>query len=154
VANSEEVWCTSIDWAALTIDVVRPVVMAHGILSSGVVWNDVWLAQLQSLGILYGTPGNHGNLDSIVKNAAKIGNEVAAAKSRFGVDKVVLVATAGGLDSRSTRRTTRTSSRSSSSARRTVAVRWRMPCRRGRLSAWGCPPPSSSTRWPARPACS
>lgn len=101
VANSEEVWCTSIDWAALTIEVVRPVVMAHGILSSGVVWNDVWLAQLQSLGIKYGTPGNHGNLDSIVNNAAKIGDEVAAAKARFGVDKVVLVGhSKGGLDSR------------------------------------------------------
>lgn len=100
-ANSELVWCTSIDWAALTIEVVRPVLMNHGILSSGVVWNDVWLAQLQSLGILYGTPGNHGNLDSIGNNAGKIANEVAAAKARFGVDKVVMVGhSKGGLDSR------------------------------------------------------
>ena len=101
VANSEEVWCTSIDWAALSIEVVRPVVMAHGILSAGAVWNDLWTPQLQSLGIQYETPGDHGNLDSIVNNAAKIGDEVAAAKSRFGVDKVVLIGhSKGGLDSR------------------------------------------------------
>lgn len=100
-ANSEEVWCTSIDWAALSIECVRPVIMNHGILSSGVVWNDVWTAQLDALGIPYGRPGDHGNLDSIGNNAQKIANEVSAAKARFGVDKVIMIGhSKGGLDSR------------------------------------------------------
>lgn len=101
VANSEEVWCTAIDWAALKIEVVRPVVLAHGILSDGSVWNDVWIPGLQSLGIKYGTPPNNGNLDSIANNAQKIATKVAELKERLGVDKVVLVGhSKGGLDSR------------------------------------------------------
>ena len=39
-ANSDFVWCTAIDWAALTFKAARPVVMAHGILSDGEAWNN------------------------------------------------------------------------------------------------------------------
>ncbi|HEV2853781.1 MAG TPA: choice-of-anchor X domain-containing protein [Thermoanaerobaculia bacterium] len=100
-ANSEEVWCTSIDWAALSVKVVRPVVMAHGILSDPSVWNPIWKANLDALGILNDTGPSMGKLDSIQSNAAKIGNSIAQSRQRWGVDKVNLVVhSKGGLDSR------------------------------------------------------
>lgn len=102
-ANSEEVWCTAIDWAALSFEAVRPVVMAHGILSDNSVWRDVWVPSLQAAGVPVSDDINPsmGMLDSIQNNAAKIGSAVAEAKDRWGVDKVNLVThSKGGLDSR------------------------------------------------------
>ncbi len=101
VNNSGELWCTAIDWAALSIEVARPVVMAHGILSSGSVWNNIWVTNLNSSGLPNSNLLNMGNLDSIAANANKIAVEVANSKRRWGVDKVVLVAhSKGGIDSR------------------------------------------------------
>jgi pimeloyl-ACP methyl ester carboxylesterase len=100
-ANSEFVWCTSIDWAAITIDVARPVVMAHGILSSGSTWSSTWVPNLNQLGLPNSNRLNMGNLDGIQDNAPKIAAEVANARQRWGVDKVNLVChSKGGLDSR------------------------------------------------------
>jgi triacylglycerol esterase/lipase EstA (alpha/beta hydrolase family) len=100
-ANSEEAWCTAIDWASLSFEVARPVVMAHGILSNGGVWSPIWVAGLNDLGIPNSNDLDMGNLDGIGANAGKIANEVAASKTRWGVDKVVLVGhSKGGLDSR------------------------------------------------------
>jgi hypothetical protein len=104
VANTELVWCTAIDWAALSIEVARPVVMVHGILaelSSYVTWND-WTQWLGDTGLPNnGTGLQMGNLDSIQSNAGKIADAVADARSRWGVDKVNLVShSKGGLDSR------------------------------------------------------
>jgi pimeloyl-ACP methyl ester carboxylesterase len=105
-ANSAEVWCTSIDWAALKIKVVRPVVMVHGIFSSSGVWSDpsqgaIWVNKLNQLGILNDGTLDLGWLHSIQRNATVIANEVAKAKQRWGVDKVNLVThSKGGLDSR------------------------------------------------------
>jgi uncharacterized repeat protein (TIGR01451 family) len=103
-ANSSFVWCTSIDWAALTFKVARPVVMAHGILSSGAAWDKSsfsWVNKLNSLGIPNSNRLNMGRLDSIQDNARKIAAEVANAKERWGVDKVDLIGhSKGGLDSR------------------------------------------------------
>ena len=100
-ANSEELWCTSIDWAALSIEVARPVVMAHGILSNGGTWAGRWVPGLDALGLPNTNELNMGNLDSIQNNAGKIANVVASSKQRWGVDKVNLVChSKGGLDSR------------------------------------------------------
>jgi hypothetical protein len=103
-ANTNEVWCTAIDWSAITIDVARPVVMAHGILSDGSAWNGTpfsWVTGLNDLGIPNSNSLNMGNLDSIQNNAGKIGNEISKSKDRWGVDKVNIVAhSKGGLDSR------------------------------------------------------
>ncbi len=100
-ANSEELWCTAIDWASLTLQMARPVVMVHGIFSNGGIWGNLWVPQLQQLGIYTDNDLNMGALDSIGSNAAKIAGEVEQAKQRFGVDKVDLVThSKGGLDSR------------------------------------------------------
>jgi hypothetical protein len=100
-ANSDEFWCTSIDWAALSIEVARPVVLAHGILSNGGTWAPVWTSQLTARGLPHTNELNMGNLDSIQNNAGKIGRVVASSRQRWGVDKVNLVChSKGGLDSR------------------------------------------------------
>jgi pimeloyl-ACP methyl ester carboxylesterase len=103
-ANSDFVWCTAIDWAALTFKVARPIVMAHGILSDGESWNKAsfsWVNKLNSLGIPNSNRLNMGRLDSIQSNSIKIAGEVANATRRWGVDKVDLVChSKGGLDSR------------------------------------------------------
>ncbi len=102
-ANAEEVWCTSIDWAALSFSAVRPVVFAHGILSDSSVWNSIWVPELSNLGVPVDAAINPsmGNLDSIQNNAGKIAAAVEAAKSQWGVDKVNLVThSKGGLDAR------------------------------------------------------
>lgn len=101
VANEDENWCTQIDWATLSIEVARPVVMAHGIFSDGGIWNKLWVPELQKLGLPSSNALDMGNLDGIAQNAQKIAAEVAEAKRRWGVDKVVLVGhSKGGLDSR------------------------------------------------------
>lgn len=102
-------WCTAIDWAALSIEAARPVILVHGILSDGDGWNDQpfsWVAKLNELGIL-----NNGTsltlerisftIDTIQNNAADIARAVAEARQRWGIDKVNLVChSKGGLDAR------------------------------------------------------
>lgn len=102
VANpGQQVWCTAIDWAAIEIEAPLPVVMAHGILSSGATWSGTWVPGLDALGIPNSNSLNMGNLDSIQANAGKISDEVDSIRQRWGVDKVTLVChSKGGLDSR------------------------------------------------------
>ena len=102
-ANTDEVWCTAIDWASMSIRAARPVVMVHGIFSNNSVWEDIWRPSLQASGVPVSRDvnPNMGWLDSISHNAGKIGAAVEAAKQRWGVDKVNLVThSKGGLDSR------------------------------------------------------
>jgi hypothetical protein len=101
-ANSVEVWCTSVDWASLSIKKVpRPVVMAHGILSNHTVWSPIWVTNLNNLGIPNDGTLDLGKMSSIQSNAAKIASQVSRDKKRWGVDKVNLAThSKGGLDSR------------------------------------------------------
>ena len=103
-ANTQEVWCTAIDWAVLSVDIARPVVMVHGIFSSGGTWNESpfsGVAKLADLGLPNSNRLNMGNLDGIASNAGKIGTEVDDATRRWGVDKVNIVGhSKGGIDSR------------------------------------------------------
>lgn len=108
--NPTDQWCTAIDWAALIIDnAPRPVVFAHGILSSGETWGE-WAMALDALGIPSTGGGGEldpfgkldlGALDSIQDNAAEIVQRIEAARSTWKVDRVQLVThSKGGLDSR------------------------------------------------------
>lgn len=105
---SEENWCTSIDWAALSIKVARPDLLVHGICVQGIcnrgseTWtaNPIWPNGLDNRGIPFDII-DMGRLDTIGANAGKIATKVAELKRRFGVDKVNIVAhSKGGIDSR------------------------------------------------------
>lgn len=102
-ANPPEdvVWCTAIDWAALTLETApRPVLGVHGILSKGAVWNSVWKAQLEDRGIAFDSI-DLGKLDGIIANANKIENKVAAMRNQYGVEQIDIVShSKGGIDSR------------------------------------------------------
>jgi pimeloyl-ACP methyl ester carboxylesterase len=102
-ANSDEVWCTSIDWAMLRIKVARPVIFVHGILSGPGTWSQgaSWIGTLEGFG-LPRKAINLGFLPNLIQlNAGMIAQEVAAARRRWGVDKVNLVChSKGGLDAR------------------------------------------------------
>lgn len=99
----QENWCTSIDWAALTIQVAPPALLVHGIFSSRKTWEKLpapWPNGLAARGIPFATI-DMGNLDSIGANARKIAAGVTELKQRYGVDRVNLVAhSKGGIDAR------------------------------------------------------
>jgi pimeloyl-ACP methyl ester carboxylesterase len=100
VANSNEYWCTAIDWAAISFEVARPVVMVHGIRSSGATWAP-WVARFDALGLLNSNRLDLGAYESISANAGKIAAEIADVRSRWGVEKVNLIGhSKGGLDAR------------------------------------------------------
>ena len=103
-ASSRESWCTAIDWASLSIEVTRPQLLVHGILSHASTWSGIWTTGLANRGIPYEaidlSPGGIG-LDSIADNANDIANKVSELKTRWGVGKLNIVAhSKGGLDSR------------------------------------------------------
>ncbi|WP_256841873.1 cell wall-binding repeat-containing protein [Ornithinimicrobium cryptoxanthini] len=100
-ANTDELWCTSIDWAELSFTMPRPTVFAHGIFSSHDIWLTPWSATLQDAGIYTHDTLDMGALDSIANNADKIGVAVEETRERYGVDSVnMVVHSKGGLDSR------------------------------------------------------
>lgn len=105
--SSGSSWCTSIDWAALTVDeIAAPVLLVHGILSDNTGWAAPWQAGLDTLGIpneAINLGSNQGLLvlDSIGQNAGDIAAQVADMTARLGVDQINIVAhSKGGIDSR------------------------------------------------------
>jgi len=104
-ANTEEDWCTSIDWATMTIDAPSPVFFVHGILSNGSGWNSQWVSGVEGLGIPAATIDLGGPLgivlDSIQNNSQKIAGKISELQERWGVDQLNIVAhSKGGIDSR------------------------------------------------------
>lgn len=96
-------WCTAIDWALLNFQASRPVLMVHGIFSSGATWSPKWTGPGGELTVrkLPHDTIDMGDLDSIGNNAVKIANKVVALRNRWGVDKINIVAhSKGGIDSR------------------------------------------------------
>ena len=101
-ANTDEIWCTQVDWVSLEFEAARPVLLVHGIFRTllGDPWPAKWVPGLDTRGI----PNDRldmGNLDSIANNANKIAARVEAMRARWGVKKVNIVAhSKGGIDSR------------------------------------------------------
>ena len=99
VQNTDEIWCTAIDWASLSIEVQRPVLLVHGIFSGPSTW-DLWVKNLKDAGVPLAVM-DMGWLDGIEENAAKISTTINKLRTKWGVDKVNIVAhSKGGLDSR------------------------------------------------------
>jgi pimeloyl-ACP methyl ester carboxylesterase len=104
-ANTDESWCTAIDWAAITIEAARPVLFVHGIFSSGDTWTQPafnWVGRLQDLGGLPNETIDLGFLPQTIQaNAFVIAMKIAELRQRWGINKINLVChSKGGLDAR------------------------------------------------------
>jgi PKD repeat protein len=98
--NTKTFSCTSIDWVSLSVQVARPVLLVHGILSDHKTWETIWVANLRGLGLPVATI-DVGKLGSIQDNAAKIRDRVDQLRSAWGVERINIGShSKGGLDSR------------------------------------------------------
>lgn len=96
--NTEIPSCTSVDWAALSIRVARPVLLVHGFLVAD-VWG-TWRNRLLFMGLPH-SEADIGRLSSIHQNALQIAAQVPMLRQRWGVDSLnILSYSKGGLDSR------------------------------------------------------
>jgi len=100
-ANSEELWCTSVDWSSESFKAMSPIILIHGNGSDGGFFDrQGFTRELQNRHLIYdnsismptATVAAHGTqLDSLIPGIVK----------SFGVDSVhVIVHSKGGLDTR------------------------------------------------------
>jgi hypothetical protein len=104
---SREIWCTAIDWAALTIKATSPTILVHGNNSSADFWDHHgFAAALRAEGLpVDGCSMCRHPLtlptDFVAENAARLDQRIPEIVKTFGVDSYHLVAhSKGGLDSR------------------------------------------------------
>ena len=100
VLNDEDIWYTSIRWAALLIPAPRPVVMVHGWQGSP----DLWDAMREEISNCYGIPSLAVELeknDSVPTNAKILWNFLCEMREEWNVREHNIIAhSKGGLDSR------------------------------------------------------
>jgi pimeloyl-ACP methyl ester carboxylesterase len=113
-ANATEAWCTSIDWAALTMQGMSPIILIHGNNSDpGFFDRRGFSGFLQFLKLPFdgcGADPTKGGLcknpiklptDDIYNNGLKLDSLIPPVVKSFGVDSVHLIAhSKGGLDAR------------------------------------------------------
>jgi pimeloyl-ACP methyl ester carboxylesterase len=101
IANNKELWCTSIDWAAVKVKALYPVVMLHGNGEDGTFWNRMgFTGPLAAAGIPIDISVSNGT-HFIATNAGQLATKIPAIAQKFGVKHLHLVAhSKGGLDSR------------------------------------------------------
>jgi hypothetical protein len=101
IANNKELWCTSIDWAAIKVKALYPVVMLHGNGESGLFWNRMgFTGPFAQAGIPIDISVSNGT-NSITLNAAQLAIKIPGIAVKFGVVHLHFVAhSKGGLDSR------------------------------------------------------
>lgn len=101
IANNKELWCTSIDWAAIKVKALYPVVMLHGNGESGAFWDRLhFTTPFEQAKVPYDNSISNPT-QSIVENAKLLVNKIPPIATRFGVKHLHLVAhSKGGLDSR------------------------------------------------------
>jgi pimeloyl-ACP methyl ester carboxylesterase len=100
-ANSQELWCTAIDWSAQSFKAMSPVLLIHGNNSDGGFFDrQGFVGELQRRHLVY---DNSINLptSTVVANGAQLNALIPGIVKSFGVDGVHLVVhSKGGLDSR------------------------------------------------------
>jgi triacylglycerol esterase/lipase EstA (alpha/beta hydrolase family) len=101
IANNKELWCTSIDWAAIEVKALYPVVMLHGNGEDGSFWNRLgFTTPFQAQDIPYDNSVSNGT-NLIFINAAQLAGKIPVIAIKFGVRHLHFVAhSKGGLDSR------------------------------------------------------
>lgn len=99
-ANIDEVWCTAIDWASLSIELPRPILFVHGTNSAPEIWDSLWIPRIEALGLPTDSI-DVGKFDTFGQNARKIATRVERLQKRWGIEKLNIVShSKGGTDSR------------------------------------------------------
>ncbi len=100
-ANSEQLWCTAVDWAALSLKALSPLVLVHGNNSDGGFFERRgFLDTLRRQGIPFDNSISM-TTDSVAAHAELLDRLLPPIVASFGVDSVHLVAhSKGGLDLR------------------------------------------------------
>lgn len=98
--NSEEVWCTAIDWVELRLPGIAPILLVHGVNSGPSTWSRV--ARFLDLeGVPFEDEIQLGRNDSVDENGQLLGETLPDIAKSFGVRDVHVVAhSKGGLDMR------------------------------------------------------
>lgn len=101
IANNKELWCTSIDWAAIKVKALYPVVMLHGNGEDGTFWNRMgFTGPFAAAGIPIDISVSNGT-HFISTNAGQLAIKIPGIAQKFGVKHLHFVAhSKGGLDSR------------------------------------------------------
>lgn len=105
VANTAELWCTAIDWAAITFKALSPILLVHGVNAQSDTWDPDVTDFLNINKIVYSKgPNDDINLEangSIAWNALLLFQRIDPLATQFGARDVHIVAhSKGGLDSR------------------------------------------------------
>ena len=100
-ANTDELWCTAIDWATLSIKALSPVILIHGNNSDGGFYDrQGFTGVLRARKIPYDNSISMPT-DTIAAHGALLDTLIPPIVKSFGVDSVHLVVhSKGGLDTR------------------------------------------------------
>lgn len=100
-ANADELWCTSVDWGALTFKAMSPVLLVHGNNSDGGFFDrQGFTGELARRHLLYDNSITMPT-DTVAAHGTLLNTRIPAIVRSFGVDSIHLVAhSKGGLDSR------------------------------------------------------
>jgi len=100
-ANSQELWCTSIDWSAQSFKAMSPILLIHGNNSNGGFFDrQGFTGELQRQHLAY---DNSINLPTttVTANGTQLNSLIPGIVKSFGVDGVhLIVHSKGGLDTR------------------------------------------------------
>ena len=102
-ANSDELWCMSIDWVGIDFEAAYPFVLAHGIAADRSTWEDGdapgVLAEMDKAGVLYERFSTADKNGAVTANAADLKTKIAAFLETVKAKKVnLIVHSKGGLD--------------------------------------------------------
>ena len=100
-ANTDELWCTAVDWASLTIKALSPLILVHGNNSNGGFFDrQGFTTALRTRRVAFDNSIAMPT-ETITAHSARLDMLIADIVKSFGTDSVHLVAhSKGGLDSR------------------------------------------------------
>ena len=101
VANADQVWCTSIDWGAISFRAASPVILVHGNDSDGAFFDrQGFVVELAARHLLVDNSISMAT-DTVANHAWLLNTSIPAIAKSFGATGVHLVAhSKGGLDVR------------------------------------------------------
>lgn len=99
--SGEELWCMEIDWAALSLKAMSPVILIHGNNSNGGFWDRQGFTTTLTQGRIPFDNSISMMTAPVGANAAALRSLIPAIVQSFGVDSVHIVChSKGGLDTR------------------------------------------------------